>query len=285
MRDNLREKIISAWLDNSSLSLVTPHGLCIEISDSLPVFGFALHSGSRIRDDLVPKLNLSRKQMLKEEDPRTEKLIEPLPNHIFPLFSRFECDLNRPKIGRLVEDAVYTDPSLAWDLRVYRDPLTQQEIDTSLEAYGEFYWIVEGLCQSIERKYGFGLFIDMHSYNIRGREGLPDIHLGTKYQSKEKFSREISFLNECLKKIKIQDTPLIVNENDENVGFFGGKLNRWVAQKFRSILVVSLEMKKFYMDEDNGRFYEDIFSEFKVKIQQALSLVVDDVRKRLKHKS
>ncbi len=281
MRDNLRTKIISAWLGNSPLSLVTPHGLRIEISESLPVFGFALHSGSKIREALEPKLSLSRRQMLKEEDPRTEELIESLPNLIYPLFSRFECDLNRPKIGRPVEDAVYTEPSLAWDLRVYREPLTQREINTSLEAYKEFYWIMEGLCQSIERHYGFGVFIDMHSYNVRGRYGLPDIHLGTKYQSREKFSEEISHLTSYLQKIEIQGRTLVVKENDERVGFFGGKLNRWVAQEFSEILVVSLEIKKFYMDEDQGLVYEDIFNAINDKIQHALSLMVDDVRRRL----
>ena len=282
MRDDLRAKIISAWSDNSPLSLVTPHGLRIEISEALPVFGFALHSGNKIREALEPKLNLSRKQMLKEEDPKTEELIASLPNRIYPLFSRFECDLNRPKVGRPVDDAVYTEPSLAWDLRVYRDPLTQQEIDTSLEAYREFYWIIEGLCHRIEQKYGYGLLIDMHSYNTRGREGLPDVHLGTKYQSQEKFSEEISHLTNNLKDIEIQGKPLVVKEKDERVGFYGGKLNRWVAQEFSHILVVSLEMKKFYMDEDQGLFYEDVFSEFKDKIQHALSLMVDDVWERLK---
>jgi len=282
MRDDLRAKIISAWLGNSPLSLVTPHRLRIEISEALPVFGFALHSGSKVRDDLEPKLNLSRKQMLREEDPKTEEFIASIPNRIYPLFSRFECDLNRPKVGRPVEDAVYTEPSLAWDMRVYREPITQQEIDTSLEAYREFYWIMKGLCHRIEQHYGFGLFIDMHSYNIRGREGLPDIHLGTKYQSEEKFSEEISHLTDYLKNIEIQGKPLVVKENDERVGFYGGKLNRWTAQRFSHILVVSLEIKKFYMDEDHGLFYEDIFSELKDKIQHALSLMVDYVRERLK---
>lgn len=280
MKNNIREKIISAWLSNAPILLATPRNLKIEISNSLPVFGFALHAGHNIRDDLVPKLNLNRKQMLKEEDPRTEKLIESLPNQIYPLHSRFECDLNRPKIGRPVEDAIYTEPSLAWNLKVYRVPLTQEEIDFSLEAYKEFYWLVDTICQSIEERYSFGIFIDMHSYNIRGRKDLPDIHLGTKYQSREKFSYEISCLLGYLKQIKIKGGPLDVIENDENVGFFGGKLNRFVAQKFKKILVISLEMKKFFMDEEEGIFYEDIFSEFKNQINDVFSLMISDMRRR-----
>jgi len=280
MKNNIREKIISAWLSNAPILLATPRNLKIEISNSLPVFGFALHACHNIRDDLVLKLNLNRKQMLKEEDPRTEKLIESLPNQIYPLHSRFECDLNRPKIGRPVEDAIYTEPSLAWNLKVYRVPLTQDEIDFSLEAYKEFYWLVDTICQSIEERYSFGIFIDMHSYNIRGRKDLPDIHLGTKYQSREKFSYEISCLLGYLKQIKIKGDPLVVIENDENVGFFGGKLNRFVAQKFKKILVISLEMKKFFMDEEEGIFYEDIFSEFKNQINDVFSLMISDMRRR-----
>lgn len=284
MKNNIREKIITSWLNNKSISLVSPQSLKIEISNSLPVFGFALHAGHRIRDDLVPKLNLNRKQMLKEEDPRSEKMIESLPNQIYPLYSRFECDLNRPKVGRPVEDAIYTEPSLAWNLKVYRVPLTQEEIDLSLEAYNEFYWIIDGLCRSIEERYSFGIFFDIHSYNIRGRKGLPDIHLGTKYQSQERFAPEISGLLDYLKRIKIKEVPLEVKENDENLGFFGGKLNRYVAQKFKKILVISLEMKKFFMDEEKGIFYEDIFSDLKNQINDIFSLIINKMRKRDKFK-
>ncbi len=219
--------------------------------------------------------------MLKEEDPRTEELIAALPNRIYPLFSRFECDLNRPKIGRPVEDAIYTDPSLAWDLKVYRVPLTQSEIDFSLEAHKEFYRLVERLCQSIEERYRYGLFIDMHSYNIRGRKDLPDINLGTKYQNKENFSGEISHLLDYLRQIKIKKKPLRIVENDERAGFFGGRLNRWVAEKFPHILVLSLEIKKFFMNEDEGIFYEEIFSELKCQINEIFSMLVGNVMEKV----
>lgn len=281
MPDNIRERILSAWHSDSHLSLVTPHEISVEIADSLPVFGFALHAGNSIRDDLLPKLNLARKQMLKEEDPGTEKLIELLPNRIYPLFSRFECDLNRPKIGCPVENAVYTEPSLAWDLEVYRPSLTREEIDRSLEAYKEFYWLVEGLCQEIEKRHDFGVLIDMHTYNTRGRKNLPDIHLGTKHQSEERFSDDICRFLNYLRQVKIHGKPLSVIENDVRIGFFGGRLNRWVAEKFSNILVLSLEMKKFFMDEDEGHFYEDTFSELKSEMNKVFSRLIDDVRKRV----
>lgn len=275
------DEILSAWLQGRPSSITTPLGLCIEVSDPLPLFGFALHAGEAIRPELQPKLNLNRKQLLKEEDPRTDDLIKSLPNRIVPLFSRFECDLNRPRMGRPVEDAVYTEPDLAWGLQVWREPLTRMEIDRSLESYHEFYSLVESICRAIRDRFGYGIFIDMHSYNIRKRTGLPDIHLGTRHQSRERFGIEIDRFIRSMEAIHPGGKPLSIAENDEQVGFYGGKLNRWVAEHFDSILVLSIEMKKFFMEEDEGVFDEPLFSDFSQAVNSALLQLVKEVRERI----
>ena len=66
------------------------------------------------------------------------------------------------------------------------------------------------------------------------------------------------------------------------LSFFGGNLNRLVARKFSNILVISLEIKKFFMDEDQVIFYEDLFSEFRNEINNVLSHMINDVRKRVR---
>lgn len=253
----------------------------MELSSPLPVFGFALHAGNQVREDLSTKLNLSRLQMLKEEDPRTEELIEALPNRIYPIFSRFECDLNRPRRGEQAETAVYTDPSLAWDLDVYRPPLTRDEIDRSMDLHRQFYWMLQALGEDVAARCGYGVFIDMHSYNNRGRKGLPDINLGTRYQDRERFSNTISLLMSRLEEIRVRGERLVVRENDTTLRFFGGHLNRWVAERFPNILVVSLEIKKIFMDEEACTYQENALAELKDGLDAVWSSVVQSVKERL----
>ncbi len=277
------DEILSAWQKGEPFES-TVSRIRVELSSSLPVFGFALHSGSLIRDELSPKLNLDRQQMLYEEDPGTDELLHGLPNRICPFFSRFECDLNRPQKGKPVETAVYTDPSLAWGLEVYRPLLDPDEIRESLDPYRQFYRLVESLCRDMEDRIGYGVLIDMHSYNNRGREGLPDINLGTLYQDRELFSGLIAGLSSSLKRMTIQGRSLVVRENDRDLKFYGGSLNRWVAKRFKNILVISLELKKFFMDEGRCIFHQDIFFELKTALNIVFSTLTTDIQKRIQNR-
>ncbi len=281
MKTNSVDDICLAWLSGKRFVSTTPGRIHVELSSSLPVFGFALHAGSQVRDDLRTQLNLSRLQMLKEEDPRTEELIEALPNRIYPLFSRFECDLNRPRRGEPAETAVYTEPSLAWNLEVYRPPLARHEIDRSMDLHRRFYRMLQALGEDVEARFGYGVFIDMHSYNNRGRNGLPDINLGTRYQDRKRFSPVILQLIERLEQIRVQGRSLVVRENDETLRFYGGHLNRWVADRFPNILVVSLELKKFFMDEEACTYREDTFSELKNGLDAVWNDLTQSIRKQV----
>jgi len=165
--------------------------------------------------------------------------------------------------------------------RTTREPLIEAEIDRSLDAYREFYALIDAICRAVCDRFGYGIFIDMHSYNIRVRTGLPDIHLGARYQSRERFSGEIDRFIRSMEEIQPGGEPLVVAENDEQVGFYGGKLNRWVAEHYDCILVLSVEMKKFFMDEDEGIFDEPLFANFSQSVNTALLNLVGEVRERL----
>src|SRR5688500_10946958 len=65
----------------------------------------SIHAGHTIRDSLLPHLELSDQERLREEDPFTELWTTVCPNRVVARRSRFEVDLNRPP-----EAALYKKP-------------------------------------------------------------------------------------------------------------------------------------------------------------------------------
>ena len=67
----------------------------------------AIHAGHDLRDEVERRILLSDTDRLREEDPYTDRLIEPAGLHVVVDRSRFEVDLNRQR-----DDAVYREPRM-----------------------------------------------------------------------------------------------------------------------------------------------------------------------------
>ncbi len=218
------------------------------------LFATALHSGHKIRHEMKQILLLDDATRLREEDPYTEQLAKISQNHILPLHSRFEVDLNRTR-----DEAVYLEPEDAWGLKVWKHRPGEAMINRSLQEFDQFYIDANVLLKQLEQEYGHFVVFDLHSYNYR-RKGPdappddplknPDINIGTGTMEREKWARLIDHFIKDLKAYHYEGGHLDVREN---VKFKGRQFAKWVHSNFsESGCVLSIEIKKIFMDEWTG---------------------------------
>lgn len=227
---------IEAELDDGSLVL------CIK--EYVPYIGTAIHAGHRLRAELADNCLLDEAQRLQEEDPFTDNMIDSLPITLVARDSRYEYDLNRPPA-----DAVYID---AWGTPVWRKPLSAAQTDASLAKHARYYRILKALLTVLEARFGGCLLIDVHSYNwrIRSYENPPVFNIGTSQTDTRRWK---TTLNVMCKKLAVIELPNLVTSVGVDVVFQGrGYQATFAREFFDNTLVIPLEVKKVFMDEENG---------------------------------
>lgn len=219
----------------------------------------AVHHGHELREDLVPFMALDDASRLREEDPFTGGWTRIAPTRVVVNRSRFEVDLNRPR-----EKAVYRTPEEAWGLEVWREPLPEGVIQTSLAIYDSFYAELRRLLNKVRDREGRFVVFDIHSYNHR-RAGPdvppesprdnPEINLGTGTMDRESWAPVVeSFLRE-MSGCDFMGRHLDVREN---VKFRGGNVPKWIHENYPGEgCCLAVEVKKFFMDEWTGEPYPD----------------------------
>ncbi len=228
-------------------------GYKLKINDiKIPVLGISLHSTSRLRKKLLDISNTTKEQRYYEEDPRTDEFMEDFKNKITVLDSRFEYEANRRRWLCIKTEA--------WGMTLWKRKLTQAEIDASLAKYDQFYEVLNKTLCDMSKYSSKGIVYDFHSYNIRGRKGLPDINLGTQWCDRRRHGRTIKKFLQAMKGITVNGRELRVAENEI---FKGGHMNHFISDKFPGYLVLSIEFSKFFMDEYKGTFHEEGFTELK----------------------
>jgi hypothetical protein len=196
-------------------------------------------------------LALNEADRWREEDPFTAAWIGLGDTQIVGKRSRFEFDLNRPR-----EKAVYIKPEDAWGLAVWHSKPTKEILARSLAEYDAFYATIEQVFTDLKRRFGRFVVFDLHTYNHRrlGAQSLPadprynpEINLGTGTLNRQRWAPVVErFLTE------MQNFNFLGRQLDvrENIKFWGGYFPYWVHQKFpESACVLSIEVKKFFMDE------------------------------------
>ena len=221
-----------------------------------PVVATAIHEGHCTRSDLQLLYTLTHDERLREEDPYTEFPIRDVPNRVVFHRSRFEVDINRGRDG-----ALYQTPEQAWGLNVWRDALSADQIEKSLQIHDAYYDMLLAFLKGIERQFGRFVLLDIHSYNHR-RNGpaaaptpqaqAPDINIGTFSMNRERWSPVVDALIAHLRSFKINGRPIDVREN---VAFEGkGEQTRFVHAHFPTTgCAIAMEFKKFFMDEWTGK--------------------------------
>jgi N-formylglutamate amidohydrolase len=226
-----------------------------------PLVAMAVHDGNRVRDEVLRHMVLDERSRLREEDPHTASWTEVAPTRVVGLRSRFEVDLNRPR-----NKAVYLTPDDAWGLEVWDGTLPEDVAARSLAEYDGFYGALHDLFNDLAARHGRFFVYDLHSYNHR-REGPdappadpeanPQVNVGTGTMTdRDRWASVIERLIADLSKFDFPGGSLDVREN---VRFRGGNCARWAHETFPdSACILSLEVKKFFMDEWTGEVNREL---------------------------
>lgn len=228
--------------------------LWLEKEGEGPLVATAIHAGHEIRRELLPLLSLDEPTRAREEDPYTDNWIKIVPSWISFKRSRFEVDLNRP-----AEEAVYIAPEMAWGLHIWKHPLDEDEVKQSLEEYESFYKELHRLLTRISTQHKHFVVLDLHSYNYRrpgphdppeDPEHNPDVNVGTGSIDRKCCGHIVERFMADLRNYDFMGRHLDVREN---VKFKGRRLAQWIHDNFpNSACVLSIEFKKFFMDEWTG---------------------------------
>jgi N-formylglutamate amidohydrolase len=243
-----------------AMSTPTEPPFLIEPGDA-PILAAAVHSGHSTRAEIAPLLQLDAAQRLREDDPFTGDMARAVAQAaggtlILGCRSRFEVDLNRPR-----EAAIYLRAEDAWGLHVWREKPDEAVLARTLAQYDAFYDAVRRVLQTATQRYGRVVVYDLHSYNHR-RDGAgaaaanarenPEVNIGTgTLRDRAQWAPVIERLRDDLSCFDFCGRALDVREN---VKFRGGYFPRWMHETFPdSVCAISLEFKKFWMDEWSGR--------------------------------
>jgi N-formylglutamate deformylase len=241
-----------------------------EIGDG-PVVATAIHSGHEVRPDVAEWLAIDAAERLREEDPLTGFWTSVGDSAIRVYRSRFEMDLNRPR-----DKAIALDPEDCWGLDLWRERPPERVLERSLAQYDSFYAEVAGLVDELIERWNSVLVLDIHSYNHRRRgpdkprESIvqnPEVNVGTGTMDRNRWATLVDTFMAALKCQQFRRRPLDVREN---VKFMGGFFPRWLHSKYpENICVLSLEFKKFFMDEWNATADISALEDLRIALRNA----------------
>lgn len=227
------------------------------IKGTSPIVAAAIHDGHETRDELKNLFKLSESERLREEDPFTGRWLDFSDNRITVHHSRFETDVNRPP-GK----AVYLRPEDAWGLEVWKQELPEEVARVSKQVYDDFYKECKAYFDELFKLHEKIIVYDIHSYNHRrdSRDQLadpaenPEINIGTKNMDRQLWDPVVSTLVEYFSGFDYDGLTLDVREN---VKFKGGYFGQWLYEQYgNKICPISIEFKKFFMDEWTGEPFE-----------------------------
>ncbi len=236
-----------------------------------PLIVAAIHNGHTIRPEVLPYMNLTEDQRLREEDPYTTEWLEISDSTIKINTSRFEVDINRPR-----DKCIYLDPEDAWGLDLWKKPLPQEIIDRSMEIYDSFYKRLEEVMDKFLSRNDWVIIYDMHSYNYR-REGPdqfddpdknPEINVGTENCDRDHWRPVLDEVIRQMKEFNFEGRHLDVREN---VKFGGGYFSQWLYETYgKRVCPIAIEVKKFFMDEWTGEVEES-------KVRHIRQMLIDTI--------
>jgi len=238
------------------------YSFTLKIDDYQPFVCGAIHDGHQFRKELWDNCLHSEYDRWYEEDPKTKAMIRSHPIVIAGCDSRFEYDLNRSP-----ENAIFDD---AWGKKLWKEPLPNNQRETSLEKHANFYKVVHALTHKLETKFNVVVVYDMHSYNWRRWDKeVPVINLGTTNLDNNRFGEFIEHWRKTLSELNlphVEETTSKINDT-----FFGnGYFLKYITENFKNTLVLATEFKKIYCDELNQIIYPEVVSAIEKQLQKKI---------------
>ena len=252
----------------------------LQCGDS-PLVAAAIHNGHAVRAELLEQFAVDDLARLREEDPHTGVWTSVAPTRIVGLRSRFEVDLNRPR-----EAAVYLNPDDAWGMKVWKTRPTAQVIERSLALYDRFYRDVGSVLDELTGRFGRVVVFDLHSYNFRrlGPDAPladprhnPEVNVGTRTMDRQRWAPIVDRFMEALRDFDYLGRRLDVRENAK---FLGGHFAGWIHETYpKSACAISVEFKKFFMDEWSGAAHPTQMDAIGRVLRWAADCVLEELQK------
>ena len=253
----------------------------IQLQHENPIIATAIHDGHLFSENLKQISALSESERLREEDPFTGRWTNISENRIIANFSRFEVDLNRPR-----EKCIYLEPEDAWGLNLWHSKPSPEVIVEIMSKYDDFYEKVRREITYLLKNISGIVVLDLHSYNHR-REGPdkppadsdmnPEINVGTGNMNRGYWAPLVDGFMKDMQSYNYFGMSLDVREN---IKFRGGHFSNWLHENFSSqVCCMSIEFKKFFMDEWTGDPDEKHITEIYALLQSTLPGIINELKK------
>ena len=262
------EKIIHKIENEEIFEAVSKdYSFTIKIDEYVHYACAAVHDGHQFRKELWSNCLHTEYERWFEEDPKTKEMVKNHPIVIAGCDSRFEYDLNRaPKT------AIYKD---AWGKQLWKNPLSQEMHNKSLDKHASFYKVVHALISKLEEKFGVCIVYDMHSYNWkRWAREVPTWNLGTSNIDTNRFGNEVASWSAALGKMKLPNnikSTSLINDTFQGNGYF----LKYITQNFSNTLVLATEIAKVYCDELAHIMYPEVVVAVEKYLSTALKTHAD----------
>ncbi|QJR79360.1 N-formylglutamate amidohydrolase [Alteromonas pelagimontana] len=247
-----------------------------------PVMATAVHAGHAMREELLPFLEADDSERRREEDPMTDVWANTGDNVFSCYTSRFEVDLNRAR-----NKACSTDPNDTWGMKVWKESPPEEMIERSLKQHDTFYAMMRGWLEQMIAEHGKVLLLDLHSYNHRRAgpnkapasfQDNPDIDLGLTTLDHKRFGNVADKLSRTLADTPCQGRYLDVRGNVRYPD--GGYWPEWVFANYGSdVCTITLEYKKFYMDEWRAESSLAAIEDLRTGLKKAVDAVREEIKK------
>ncbi|PSU57956.1 flavohemoglobin expression-modulating QEGLA motif protein [Photobacterium phosphoreum] len=236
--------------------------LMIRISEYQPYIATAIHNGHQLRQSLQSQCALTEEERYFEEDPFTGDFISSLPIVLQGEDSRYEYDLNRAP-----DNCIYDD---AWGKKVWLAPLSDAEREITLAKHQSYYRILQCLVETLELQFGLCLIYDIHSYNYQRIDtATPTFNVGTMQVNRRRWRKEIDVLLDGLNNVELPNIDVIALENDIFKGL--GYQAAFIKQHFKNTLIMPIEVKKIFMNEEGGEAYPLVIEKLKESMKTVIT--------------
>ncbi|QBG35415.1 flavohemoglobin expression-modulating QEGLA motif protein [Litorilituus sediminis] len=234
----------------------------VKIDEYTPLICAAIHNGQRLRAELSKLFLLSKQEKYHEEAPYTDELLSSFPIQLIANDSRFEYDLNRAK-------ALSTYFKRANQKQIWQKSLTPKQRLISHQKHESFYKVLEAIVSVIEKQFGNAIVFDIHSYNYKQRdENTPTFNIGSEQIDVERWGQVIKHFERQLNKIELPN--LDVSAETDKVFHGRGYFISHINAHFDNTLVLPIEVKKVFMDENSGELYPLVLEELKSGFKNAI---------------
>ena len=240
-------------------AITSDYSLTIKIEEYVPYVCSAIHDGHQFRKELWDNCLHTEYDRWFEEDPATKQMIQSQPIVIAGCDSRFEYDLNRNPPEAIFETA--------WGKQLWKNPLSEEMKQKSLQKHTNFYKVVYALIQKLESKFTSVIVYDIHSYNWRrwNRE-VPVINLGTINIDNQRYGNFVTSWRDSLSELTLPnniETTTKINDTFQGNGYF----LKYITKTFKNTLVLATEFKKIYCDEVKQIIYPEVVAAIEKQLQ------------------